>query len=211
MQAMSLQLYYFGARGRGEQVRLLLKEAAQSSDEAKSYEEFRVSKDNFAELKGQGPSVLPFGSVPVIKHGDFVLAQAPAIMGYLGRQYGVAPTDAQDLARADSICIAAEDLRLKYFGVFGDNSDEKMATFVKDLWRGRWLPNLEGLLKLNTKGDFFAGPGLSFGDIAMWDALDACVRYIKGADFEGFAGVQAFYDAILNREGIKGYVEGRTD
>jgi glutathione S-transferase len=202
---MAYELYYFSGRGRAEQIRLLLHEADQP------FTEVRVARDNLAELKAKGPGTLPFGAVPVLHHDGLVLAQGAAIMGSLGRRHGLAPSEPGAAARTDAMCLGAEDLRSKYFGLFGDGAEAEQAEFVETLWRARWLPNLEGLLALSGDTGFFVGAALSYGDIAIWDTFDAVLRYVKGATLDGFPGLARFYAAILERPRIARHVAGRKD
>ena len=166
------RLTYFAKRGRGEQVRLLLREADVP------YQDVHVAGRSFASLQDEGASKLWFGSIPLLEDGDFRLVQGSAIMGYLGRKHGLAPTDAQGIARADAMTLGAEDLRSTYLGLWGPDGAQKQRAFVQGRWTNRWLPRLEELLHLNGDTGFFVGDNLSYADIAMWDALDAILTWV---------------------------------
>jgi len=47
---------------------------------------------------------MPFGQLPVLKHGDLVIAQSKAINNYCARLAGLYPTDAAEAAFCD-MCI----------------------------------------------------------------------------------------------------------
>ena len=69
---MSYTLYYFPIRGRGEQVRLFLHALEVPFDDV------LVQRDQFLELKKQGPAMLTFGSLPMLQEdaeGAFRLCQ----------------------------------------------------------------------------------------------------------------------------------------
>ncbi|MFO0574939.1 MAG: glutathione S-transferase family protein [Polyangia bacterium] len=204
---MSYRLYYFPLRGRGEQIRLMLHALMQP------FEDVAVKRDQFVEMKKEGPRQLAFGSLPMLEDGELRLVQGPVILGYLARKHGAAPTDLKQAARADAIALGAEDLRTKYFGTLsGDNADEKKAAFRDGDWRTRWLPSLEGLLELNAgtggTGDtgFFVGDSLTHADIAVWDALDGVLTNIAGATLDGFPRLVRFRESIAKRPAIAEYL-----
>src|SRR5690606_21902908 len=165
---MSYRLWYFPLRGRAEQIRLMLHEIDAPFDDRRV-----LGRDEFMQLKQQGPSMLTFGSLPMLEDGDLRLCQGPVILSYLARKHGVAPAELQAAARADAIAWGAEDLRVKYFGLFGENKEAKQAEFVGGDLATRWLPNFDGLLALNGDTGFFVGASLTHADIAVWDILIA--------------------------------------
>lgn len=201
---MSYKLYYFPIRGRGEQIRLLL----HALDVP--FENIHVKRDAFLALREQGPGVLSFGSLPMLEDGTFHLCQGPAILSYLARKHDITPSDPQLSAKADSIAWGAEDLRMRYFKLFGDDGPKKQQEFVEADWTTRWLPNLDGLLTLNGESGFFVGDRLTHADIAVWDVLDAIVSNISLATLDGFPRVQKFYDAIRSRPSVAAHVESET-
>jgi glutathione S-transferase len=198
---MIYQLYYFPIRGRGEQVRLFL-HALEIP-----FEDVLVKREQFVELKKQGPATLSFGSLPMLKDGEFRLCQGPAILSYLAHKHNAAPNDPQLRAKADAIAWGAEDLRMRYFKLFGDDSEKVRAEFVAGDWKTRWLPSLNGLLELNGNTDHFVGDQLTYADIAVWDVLDAISANIQAASLEGFSRLQAFYGTLRSRPAIAAYVE----
>lgn len=54
----------------------------------KKHEDFELYTVNFAELENKSPGYLlkqPFGQIPVLEHGDFVLYESRAIARYIGK------------------------------------------------------------------------------------------------------------------------------
>ena len=204
---MSYKLYYFSIRGRGEQVRLFL-HALEIP-----FEDVLVQRDQFLELKKQGPSMLSFGSLPMLEEGAegaegaFRLCQGPAILSYLARKHNAAPSDRQLSAKADAIAWGAEDLRMRYFKLFGDGSEQARAAFVAGDWQTRWLPSLTGLLEFNGNTGHFVGDQLTHADIAVWDVIDAIIGNIESARLDGFSRLQAFYDSVRSRPAVAAYIE----
>lgn len=198
---MSYKLYYFPIRGRGEQIRLFFR--AFNLD----FEDVQTKRDAFLALKKEGPATLAFGSLPMLDDDGFRLCQGPTILSYLARKHDVAPNDLKLGATADAIAWGAEDLRSKYFKLFGEEAESKQAEFVAGDWQERWLPHLDGLLKLNGQSDYFVGQQFSHADIAMWDVLDAILINIKGAKLADYSNLQAFYDSIRSRPAVAEYIE----
>jgi glutathione S-transferase len=200
-----MKLYYFPFRGRGEQIRLLFHALEVSFDDV------HVLREEFGALKKERPSELAFGSLPMLEDGDFRLVQGPAIMSYVGRKHGPALGDPQLSAKAEAITLGAEDLRVQYFKLFGDDAEAKQAEFVAGNWTGRWLPSFEGLLELGGRSDHFVGDELSFADVAVWDVLNAMVTYIEPASLDGFVRLQEFHDGFAARPAVASYLAARPD
>ena len=200
---MSYKLYYFRIRGRGEQIRLFLHALKLP------FEDVLVKREQFLELKAQGPATLSFGSLPMLEDGEFRICQGPVVLSYLAHKHDAAPDDPQLSARADEIAWGAEDLRMRYFKLLGDDGEKAQAEFVAGDWKTRWLPNLNGLLERNGGNGYFIGEQLTHADIAMWDALNAFQENIPSASLDGYAALQAFYDSFGRRQAVSAYIKSR--
>jgi len=200
---MGYRLFYWPFRGRGEQIRLLLNELGQE------YEDVHVDKErDFPTLRRQGPGTLYFGSVPMLKDGDFRLVQGPVIMNYLGRKHGLMPDEPGEAARAEAMVLGAEDMRMAYFRLLRDDerSEQRKSRFLELEWRERWLPAWDGLLEINGDRGFLVGPSLTQADVAVWDVLDAIVTRIDGAGFAESGRVGEFYESISTRPAMAAYL-----
>jgi glutathione S-transferase len=200
---MGYKLHYFPIRGRGEQVRLLF-HAMEIP-----FEDVRVTREKFLEMKAEGPSTLYFGSLPLLEDGSYRLCQAPTILSYIARKHGLAPEELQLSAKADAIALGAEDLRMKYFKLFGDDREKTRAEFLRGDWQTRWLPNLNGLLEQNGSCGHFAGKQLTHADIAIWDVLDAFQVYVS-ASLEGYPALQAFDENVRSLPTLAAYLDSRS-
>ena len=198
---MNYKLYYFPIRGRGEQVRLFL----HTLDVP--FEDVLVKREQFLELQKQGSSVLSFGSLPMLEDGDFRLCQGPTILSYLASRHGVALKDPRASARADSIAWGAEDLRQRYFKLFGDDAAKLQEDFVEGDWSSRWAPNLNGLLSENGENGHFVGSSITHADVAVWDVLDAVLTNIKSASLKGAGVLESFYEDFRSRPTVAAYLE----
>jgi hypothetical protein len=148
------------------------------------------------------------GSREVHRRGSHVMLvhrQGPVILGYLARKHGLLTGDLRDQARADAIALGAEDLRMEYFRLLG-RAPEKQEAFLTGKFSQRWLPSLKGLLALNDDSRSFGGGGYTHADVAVWDALDAIVTWIAGADLSTFSRVAAFYARFAHEPRIAAYL-----
>ena len=200
---MTYELKYFNGRARGEQIRLMMHELGVT------FEDTRLSRDEIMNLRARGPTAMPFGSLPILVDGDLILAQGPVIIAYLARVHGRYPDDLEQGARADALAWSAEDLRMKYYGVFGTDNAGGRPQFVADVWLGRWLPNFAGLLDLNANSDFFVGTKLTHADIAVWDVLDAVQTNIEGATLDGFERLRIWFESVRQRPRLATYLANR--
>ncbi len=200
---MSYKLHYFSIRGRGEQVRLFLHALALP------FEDVIVNREQFLRLKKQGAAMLPFGSLPLLEDGDFRLCQGPVILSYLAHRHDVAPTDVRLSAKADAIAWGAEDLRMRYFKLFGNDKDKMRADFVNGDWQSRWLPNLNELLQINGGTSHFVGERLTHADIAVWDVVNAILENIQEASLDDHAAVASFYASVRERPEVAAYIASR--
>lgn len=198
---MAYQLFYWALRGRGEQIRLLL------NDLGLDFVDVHIDKDvEFPVMRNEGPSRLYFGSVPMLDDGDFRLSQGPAIMNYIGRKHGMMSSDPRAAARTEALVLGAEDMRMAYFRTLGARSEEKQAKFVEGDWKHRWLRAWEGLLEQNGDTGYLVGPSLTQADVAAWDAIDAIVTSIEGADLAPSPRVQKLYESIQARPNVAKYL-----
>ena len=99
--------YFTPGVGRGEFVRLMFEEAGVA------YEDIcRKAKDSAAVLKyvrGEETGY-PVQFPPIIRRGDFVLSQTPAIMEYLGKKFGLYPEGGpEDEAHAMQLTLTVAD------------------------------------------------------------------------------------------------------
>jgi len=198
---MTYRLTYWPKRGRGEQVRLLLNELDAP------YEDVHVTYgEMFRALQAEGVGKLAFGSIPLLEDGDFALVQGPVILSYLARKHGMLPNDLQTQAKADAIALGAEDLRMAYFRLFGDDAETKQRAFIDGAWSDRWRPQLEGLLALNGETGFFIGGSITHADIAMWDVLDSLLAWVDGFTLEGSPLLASWFEGIKARPRLAAYL-----
>jgi glutathione S-transferase len=97
---MSYKLTYFNAGGRADQIRALFIYTGTK------YEDERISNEEFLKRKENGD--LPFGSLPVLQHGDYKISQGVAINQYVSQKLGLWPKDLEESNYSLFISLAAE-------------------------------------------------------------------------------------------------------
>ena len=132
-------------------------------------------------------------------------------MNYLGRKHQIMPDDVQASSRVESYVLGAEDMRMAYFRIFGNDetAKQKQLKFVESDWLQRWLPAWDGLLDLNGNNGYLVGNSLTPADIAAWDVLDTIINFVEGATFEGHNRLTKFHQSIAERPRIASYLATR--
>jgi len=223
-EAPKYKVSYFGIRGRGEQVRLMLSELGLE------FEDNRLTRDQFVALQKQENSPLTFGSVPLLEEGKKTLVQGGAILSYLAKRHGIYPSDLHDGAVADSIVMGAEDFRIKVFNepttkakqskegkseaevAEIEKAGESLQAFLKNTWHARWAGQFERILK-NSGTGFCVTKSLTHADIAVFDVIDHFITqfgsFWKGFD-ENTAHLAKFYETIKARTNIAKWIAKRA-
>jgi len=200
----AIKLTYFDVKGRGEQVRLYLK------DNAIPFEDNRISFPQLGEEQKKG--TLPWGSVPFLEEGDFSIAQSPAILTYLETKYGQAGASwGTNQPRVISAICAAEDHRqLRLQSTLFAPADQKEALqkkHVEDKLLPRWLPNIEKMFA-KSGGPYVLGAQVSAADASWFSELEMIVAVFH-PDLQGFAGIRRFMEAYAARPNIAAYLRER--
>ena len=94
--------------GRGEFVRLMFELSGQSYTEIGATEGGPAKVFGMLDRAGKWNGY-PLFAPPIIKKGDFVLCQTPAIMRYLGKKFQYYPKNEEDEAHADALMSFVTD------------------------------------------------------------------------------------------------------
>lgn len=189
------QLLYFNLRGRGQAVRYLF------ADNGIKYTEVNVCPDTDTWVKKFKPG-MPFGQAPLLKDGDFELAQFNAILRYLGRKHDLHPSDVHEAALVDMVSDHIEDVRSAYVKLIYQTYDTEKENYIKGL-----PDKLKPLENLLTKwGHDFISKKISFADYNLLDLLEIHLLLAPGC-LETFPTLKAFVDRMLARDGIKAFQE----
>ncbi|GFR48365.1 hypothetical protein Agub_g10255, partial [Astrephomene gubernaculifera] len=188
-------IYWPGFKGRGEYVRLVFEEAGVPYIDVGVKEGFQAVMD-FC-WKG-GNSGFPVRAPPAVRKGDFVLSNTPVIMAYLGREFGLMPSDPRDAAHVEQLLQVVTD------GV----AEGRLAFHPKDFYAShkqqvaesqpyirqygeqrlpRYLGFWEQVLERNPcqEQGFLLGDRLSVADLAVYQYMAAAQQHFH-----------AHYDAV---------------
>jgi glutathione S-transferase len=129
--------YFDFSSSRGEECRLAL--AAAGVD----FTDNRITRDQWGAMKATSP----FGSLPTLQiEGKPPLAQSNAILAYIGRTYGLLPTDSFEAARHEAILASVEDLRGHTNPITRISEPEKKVAARQEL-ATKYLPTWAGFIE----------------------------------------------------------------
>jgi len=156
----------------------------------------------------------PFGRIPVMKHGDFVLTETSAIARYIDRAFDgppLMPADGRTAARADQWISAVCDylyqslirdlvLPRLVFPAIGRPTDEA-AIAASEETRRKHLAVVEATL---AKSDHLAGKALTLADLFLAPILYWVALTPEGkAALAGRAGIARWRERIAARPSFK--------
>lgn len=188
---MAYTLTYFDLSGsRGEDCRLALHAAGVA------FEDRRISRPEWAKLK---PST-PFGSIPTLESpGRPTLAQSNAILTYVGRNYGLHPTDPWEAAVHESIMVSVEELRAT-IGPSGRLTDPAAKRAAREALASREIPAWGANVERYIKGPFLAGEKMCVADIKVYQMVKSfrtgVMDYIPPAVLSEFPKLERLYEAV---------------
>jgi glutathione S-transferase len=179
----SYELYYWPTLpGRGEFVRLVMEAAGVSYVDVTRAGEIA---DGVGALKplmyGQGEGH-PAYAPPILKQGDFVLAQMPAICAFIGERHDFSPTGLQDRYHALQIILTIGDVAtaahdthhpLGTTKFYEEQKAEALVTAQAFLQQNlpKQLNYFEAVLQKNG-GEVLVGASLSYVDVALYHLLE---------------------------------------
>ncbi|PNG99765.1 Glutathione S-transferase P [Tetrabaena socialis] len=147
--------------------------------------------------KGGNKGGFPVRAPPAIRKGGFVLCYTPVIMAYLGRRFGLMPSDPEAAAHVEQVLGVVTDAvaegRLAFhpkdfFASHKTQVDESVP-YIKQYGEQRlpkYLAHWEDILKHNPEGQgFMVGGSVTVADLAvyqlpeLWSECVATVQPIK--------------------------------
>jgi len=150
--------YFDQAASRGEECRLALFLAGVD------FEDNRISRSDWPALK----PTTPFGSLPIFElPGKPPVGQSNAILGYVGRAYGLLPADPWEAMRLESLMNSVEDLRHAVTKTFGIEDPAELVRRRRELVEGPirgWAASIEKQIV----GPFAGGEQLSVADLKLF-------------------------------------------
>jgi len=202
MASEKIALYYWPARGRGEQIRLVLAEAGVTWEEPTFDMSDEAAKlAYFAKCRELGGNLTT--NVPMLEIDGMCLTQSSAVLKYAARKYGIYPQELSAAYFVDNLIAAAEDLRTanyKPMPLFGATEEAKVA------YTEKVLPNhLENLAQLLGGASYFAQDAFSVADLTIYDTLDVANRQVPGV-LDKYPTLKAFHARVEERPNIATYL-----
>ena len=195
------RLTYFDlAASRGEECRLALHLAGVDFDDN------RIKGPDWPSLK----PTTPFGSLPYLElPGKPPLAQANAILVYVGRTYGLHPSDDFEAAQHEALMSYAEELRGHVARTLRMPEDEKkrVREALVESYFPAWGHNVDK--HLAGPGPFVAGEKLHVVDLKLhmmvrW-FITGTVDHIPATIFSAAPKLVRLYEAVRDHAGVKSW------
>eukprot|EP00811_Abedinium_folium_P006609 NODE_16090_length_1012_cov_31.058757.p2 GENE.NODE_16090_length_1012_cov_31.058757~~NODE_16090_length_1012_cov_31.058757.p2 ORF type:complete len:267 (-),score=57.26 NODE_16090_length_1012_cov_31.058757:108-908(-) len=184
------RLHYFNAPSRGEQLRLLFKLGRTPFEDVRFAFPKGLLPFKHAAMGDESP--LMYDQCPMITSPEgHHISQTAACMQYLGRRLDLAPADHAADARALSLVLYAEEMRItifypllypivinlilakRFFGILGCLRSVVNMWFRFSKARAALHPMmklLESALRTGG-GDYFCGSRVCYADVALFDLL----------------------------------------
>jgi glutathione S-transferase len=224
---ISYELYYWPEiPGRGEFVRLVLEEAGVPwVDVARRPRSEGGGIDAVLAFYAGKHDGHPIFAPPVLKHGEFVLAQTAAICDFVGRRHGPAPADEAGAAHALELQLSIADLVAEVHDTHHPISSalhyeqqkaaaKKRAAHFVGQRLPRFLGYFERVLQRNGQG-VLVGREISHADLSLFQALEGLAyafprAFAKASD--ATPAVLALRERVRARPRIAAYLasERRT-
>ena len=198
---MPVRLTYFDFDGsRGLECRLALALAGVA------FEDDRVPRGAWPDRKPH----TPFGALPLLTVDGRSLAQANAILGYVGRTHGLHPADPWAAAQHDALMASVEDLRAKIppKGATDEETRAARQAFVAG-WLTQWATSVSG----SIAGPFVAGAHPMVVDLKLYVILRSIAAgaydHIPATFVDGFPALAALSAAVDALPAVRGWFAGR--
>ena len=194
-ESSKFTLTYFPARGRGEQLRLVLAEGGAD------WEFAGVGFPEFAAMK----STLAFGSLPCVDYQGQRLVQSLSTVKFIGKTLGqgLYPEGAASQYRVDMILDGCEDLRIqgyKAMPMFGAAA-ETTAKFIAE-GAPRYMGALGALL---GEADFFGGENRTVADLVAFDVITFIEDLIPGITAK-YPNLAALQERVASLPNVASYI-----
>ena len=202
--------------GRGEFVRLLFEAAGVP------YIDHGIKDPSSIAhfVYGGGNTGFPVFAPPVVKKGDFVIFNTPAIMRYVGREVGLFPETPEDAAHADAVIEVITDFMTEGRLVFHPKcftttyyeqveESKPYVAWFEEHRISKFLGYLDRVLKANHASDFTVGAKLTYVDVALFHVLDAAQSQFPHAFDKAvidFASLQPFMAKIRALPNVAAYL-----
>jgi len=183
---MAAELHYYGAQGRGQQIRYTMVEGGiEFNDDAAPFPPTEEVRVKWAELGGNLTT-----NVPMVVMGGKAYTQSSAAMRYVARKGGLVPADDELQYQCDNILAAVEDFRTEaykpIFGVLTGSPDPEKIAHLKETIP-KHFKNFERLL---GDAEYFVDNKVSVADCGAFDIFN-------NFSFNLFPSLEAEYPKLV--------------
>jgi len=196
---MPIELGYWGIRGLAEPCRLLLRYTETEWKDA-----VLTDADSWFKEKKYNLG-LDFPNLPYLLDGDVKLTQSLAVIRYLGRKFGLSPSES-DIARGDMLEQYIMDIRMglgKVSYSSADKFEELKANFL-----GKIPLYLEEITKFIGAGPFLLGEKITYIDFLALEYLD-CVAAFSPDHFKS-GPVVDYINRMKNLSALKKFYDSEN-
>jgi glutathione S-transferase len=195
---MPNSLHYYGAQGRGQQIRFALAEAGiEWEDEVAAYPPSAEVVQQWRDLGGNLTT-----NVPMLVLDGKAYTQSSAVMRVVARKGGLMPTDPELQYEVDNLIAACDDMRSPAYSIiFGAKEPEHVATFKAALTKH--MSNFERLL---GNKDWFVGDSCTVADVDVFDVCNNFSFNLLPSMKADFPKLSAFMTRFAERPNIKSYL-----
>lgn len=155
----------------------------------------KVAMEDWAPLKGN----TPFGQLPIMEHGDIVIAQSTAIAAYIGRLAGMLGTEDADFAMSQMLVAQYEDmLNAMAKSYYSSNKAADMEEYLSVK-----LPADLGKIEKLVSGGFTNER--TIGELAIFAFLNI-IMDLKADVLEAFPAINAFYKHLAAQPKVAAFL-----
>uniref|UniRef100_A0A7S3D2J3 Glutathione S-transferase n=1 Tax=Palpitomonas bilix TaxID=652834 RepID=A0A7S3D2J3_9EUKA len=215
-------LYWPSMVGRGEMVKLIFEDQGVPYSLPMQQAEPTTPPALVKFLLGQDGTLPHVLAPPILRRGDFIMYQAPAILRYLGKELGLLPDSPEDQVYADCLMETVADLiaeghdawhpieRSKGFAEQQKEAEEHFIPIYKKTRLPKFSAFFEKVLERANKGKdsvYLFGDKFTYVDIALFHTYHGirfqCPDEYKSMDIPR---IRALVEAVEKRPNIAAYL-----
>jgi glutathione S-transferase len=187
---------------RGEECRLAFALAGVD------FEDHRIAREQWAAMKPH----TPFGALPTLEiEGHAPIAQSNAILAYIGRTWGLHPTDPVEAARHEAVMAHVEDLRaiVAHSTRFVDEGTKvRVREQLAETTIPAWAQCVEAQI---GDGPFYAGTHPQVVDVKLYMGMRSFRRgvmdHIPATIFDAYPKLIRLYDALESHPAAQAWMK----
>lgn len=200
---MAVELHYYGAQGRGQQVRWALVEGGiEFTDVVAPFPPTEEVRAKWAEIGGNLTT-----NVPMVVMGGKAYTQSSAAMRHVARKGGLMPADDEHQYQVDNILAAVDDYRTEgykpIFPVMGGAPDPEKNAHLKENVIPKHFKNFERLL---GDAEYFVDNKVSLADCGVFDILNNFSFNLFPSVESDYPKLVAFRDRMAARPKMAAYI-----